>query len=202
MGFAVGRVPRPHVQRLRFCQSCASLLLQGAYHGRTYGAMSLTTSKTVYRQNFGPLPSGTLAALALSACAQQLEAGARCMLCLSPIPGHHVAISCTSLLLLFAGGVGTPCPYRLHSYNQCTQSACTVTIVPTGQPACVASPAGVVSAPYPYCLHCKARHAAGGLGYEASAVAFKLQCLHAGCLPKQPAPRVKCWGLPLTDDLS
>lgn len=25
--------------------------------------------------------------------------------------------------------------------------------------------AGVVTAPYPYCLHCKARQAAGGLGY-------------------------------------
>lgn len=60
------------------------IAFDGAYHGRTYGAMSLTTSKTVYRQNFGPLPSG------------------------------------------------------------------------------------VVSAPYPYCLHCKARHAAGGLGYEVA----------------------------------
>ena len=36
-----------------------SLHAQGAYHGRTYGAMALTTSKTVYRQTFGPFPSGT-----------------------------------------------------------------------------------------------------------------------------------------------
>jgi len=34
----------------------------GGYHGRTYGAMSLTTSKTVYRQSFGPLPSGVTVA--------------------------------------------------------------------------------------------------------------------------------------------
>ena len=32
---------------------------QGGYHGRTYGAMAITTSKTIYRQAFGPLPSGT-----------------------------------------------------------------------------------------------------------------------------------------------
>lgn len=31
---------------------------QGGYHGRTYGAMSITTSKNIYRQSFGPLPSG------------------------------------------------------------------------------------------------------------------------------------------------
>ncbi|MEA5502439.1 acetyl ornithine aminotransferase family protein [Halotia wernerae UHCC 0503] len=42
----------------------------GAFHGRTYGAMSLTGSKTVQRANFGPLvpgvthiPYGTLASL-------------------------------------------------------------------------------------------------------------------------------------------
>lgn len=32
--------------------------MHGGYHGRTYGAMSITTSKTVYRQTFGPWPSG------------------------------------------------------------------------------------------------------------------------------------------------
>ena len=31
--------------------------VSGGYHGRTYGAMSLTTSKTVYRQSFGVNPS-------------------------------------------------------------------------------------------------------------------------------------------------
>ncbi|KAL4421398.1 hypothetical protein ABPG75_010689 [Micractinium tetrahymenae] len=60
------------------------IAFDGAYHGRTYGAMALTTSKTVYRQNFGPYPSG------------------------------------------------------------------------------------VNVAPYPYCLHCKTRQAAGGLGYEVA----------------------------------
>ena len=30
-------------------------VLQGGFHGRTYGAMALTTSKTVYRQGFAPL---------------------------------------------------------------------------------------------------------------------------------------------------
>lgn len=60
------------------------IAFDGGFHGRTYGAMSLTTSKTVYRQGFGPL-----------------------------IPG-------------------------------------------------------VITAPYPNCLHCKARHAAGGLGYQVA----------------------------------
>jgi 4-aminobutyrate aminotransferase len=32
--------------------------MHGGYHGRTYGAMSITTSKTVYRQTFGPWPAG------------------------------------------------------------------------------------------------------------------------------------------------
>lgn len=31
---------------------------QGGYHGRTIGAMSLTTSKTIYSAGFGPLMSG------------------------------------------------------------------------------------------------------------------------------------------------
>ena len=35
-----------------------SLLLQGGFHGRTFGAMALTTSKTVYRQGFAPLMPG------------------------------------------------------------------------------------------------------------------------------------------------
>lgn len=34
----------------------------GGYHGRTYGAMSVTTSKTVYRQFFGPMPPGVFVA--------------------------------------------------------------------------------------------------------------------------------------------
>lgn len=34
----------------------------GAYHGRTYGAMSVTSSKNVYRQFFNPLPSGVVVA--------------------------------------------------------------------------------------------------------------------------------------------
>jgi 4-aminobutyrate aminotransferase len=38
------------------------IAFQGGYHGRTYGAMSITTSKTIYRQAFGPLPSGTAVA--------------------------------------------------------------------------------------------------------------------------------------------
>jgi 4-aminobutyrate aminotransferase len=36
--------------------------MSGGYHGRTYGAMSLTTSKTIYRQTFGPLPAGVAVA--------------------------------------------------------------------------------------------------------------------------------------------
>uniref|UniRef100_K3WGZ0 4-aminobutyrate transaminase n=1 Tax=Globisporangium ultimum (strain ATCC 200006 / CBS 805.95 / DAOM BR144) TaxID=431595 RepID=K3WGZ0_GLOUD len=34
------------------------IVFQGGYHGRTIGAMSLTTSKTVYSAGFGPLMSG------------------------------------------------------------------------------------------------------------------------------------------------
>ncbi len=60
------------------CTRC----LQGAFHGRTYGALSITTSNVCYGKTMGPLPPGK------------------------------------------------------------------------------------VIAPYPYCLHCKARKACGGLGYE------------------------------------
>ncbi|GAB9465366.1 hypothetical protein Gpo141_00002776 [Globisporangium polare] len=34
------------------------IAFQGGYHGRTFGAMSLTTSKTLYRAGYGPLMSG------------------------------------------------------------------------------------------------------------------------------------------------
>lgn len=34
------------------------IVFQGGYHGRTLGAMSLTTSKTIYSAGFGPLVSG------------------------------------------------------------------------------------------------------------------------------------------------
>ena len=34
------------------------IAMNGAYHGRTYLSMALTTSGTKYRANFGPLPSG------------------------------------------------------------------------------------------------------------------------------------------------
>lgn len=34
------------------------IVMQGSYHGRTFGTMSLTRSKTVYMEGFGPLMSG------------------------------------------------------------------------------------------------------------------------------------------------
>ena len=34
------------------------IVFQGSFHGRTHLAMSMTTSKTVYRQGYQPLPSG------------------------------------------------------------------------------------------------------------------------------------------------
>jgi len=34
------------------------IVFSGSFHGRTAGTMVLTTSKTVYRTGFGPLPSG------------------------------------------------------------------------------------------------------------------------------------------------
>src|SRR5574338_489131 len=38
------------------------IVFSGSFHGRTVGTMSLTTSKTVYRTGFGPLPSGVYVA--------------------------------------------------------------------------------------------------------------------------------------------
>src|SRR5512139_331041 len=38
------------------------IVFSGSFHGRTVGTMSLTTSKTVYRTGFGPLPSGVFVA--------------------------------------------------------------------------------------------------------------------------------------------
>ena len=38
------------------------IVLSGSFHGRTAGTMVLTTSKTVYRSGFGPLPSGVFVA--------------------------------------------------------------------------------------------------------------------------------------------
>jgi Aminotransferase class-III len=35
-----------------------TVLLQGGFHGRTIGAMALTSSKVIYRQHFGPLMPG------------------------------------------------------------------------------------------------------------------------------------------------
>jgi len=37
-------------------------VFSGSFHGRTVGTMALTTSKTVYRSGFGPLPSGVYVA--------------------------------------------------------------------------------------------------------------------------------------------
>jgi len=34
------------------------IVFSGSFHGRTAGTMALTTSKTIYRSGFGPLPSG------------------------------------------------------------------------------------------------------------------------------------------------
>jgi 4-aminobutyrate aminotransferase len=38
------------------------IVFSGSFHGRTAGTMALTTSKTVYRTGFGPLPSGVFVA--------------------------------------------------------------------------------------------------------------------------------------------
>jgi 4-aminobutyrate aminotransferase len=37
------------------------ICMQGAYHGRTYGAMAVTKSKTIYSQNAHPLMVGKIA---------------------------------------------------------------------------------------------------------------------------------------------
>ena len=39
------------------------IVFSGSFHGRTAGTMALTTSKTIYRAGFGPLPSGVFVAL-------------------------------------------------------------------------------------------------------------------------------------------
>src|SRR5258708_8452358 len=38
------------------------IVFSGSFHGRTAGTMALTTSKTIYRTGFGPLPSGVFVA--------------------------------------------------------------------------------------------------------------------------------------------
>lgn len=38
------------------------IVFQGGYHGRTFGAMALTTSKTIYSAGFGPLMGGVTVA--------------------------------------------------------------------------------------------------------------------------------------------
>src|SRR5512140_454953 len=38
------------------------IVFSGSFHGRTAGTMALTTSKTIYRSGFGPLPSGVFVA--------------------------------------------------------------------------------------------------------------------------------------------
>ncbi len=38
------------------------VVFSGSFHGRTAGTMALTTSKTIYRAGFGPLPSGVFVA--------------------------------------------------------------------------------------------------------------------------------------------
>ena len=38
------------------------IVFSGSFHGRTAGTMALTTSKTIYRAGFGPLPSGIFVA--------------------------------------------------------------------------------------------------------------------------------------------
>jgi 4-aminobutyrate aminotransferase len=38
------------------------IVFSGSFHGRTAGTMALTTSKTIYRAGFGPLPSGVFIA--------------------------------------------------------------------------------------------------------------------------------------------
>lgn len=38
------------------------IVFAGSFHGRTAGTMALTTSKTIYRAGFGPLPSGVFVA--------------------------------------------------------------------------------------------------------------------------------------------
>src|SRR3990170_1938930 len=38
------------------------IVFSGSFHGRTAGTMALTTSKTIYRAGYGPLPSGVFVA--------------------------------------------------------------------------------------------------------------------------------------------
>ena len=38
------------------------IVFSGSFHGRTAGTMALTTSKTIYRAGFGPLPAGVFVA--------------------------------------------------------------------------------------------------------------------------------------------
>lgn len=52
--------------------------MQGGFHGRTFGAMALTTSKTVYRQGFAPLMPQVPMVSWLSACWSKAHAVRHC----------------------------------------------------------------------------------------------------------------------------
>jgi len=43
------------------------ITMQGAYHGRTFGAMAVTKSKTIYADGFSPLMVGLFSILSLNA---------------------------------------------------------------------------------------------------------------------------------------
>jgi len=76
----LNEVTPPHIDRFFFSNSGAEateacvklakaatgrsnvIVFQGSFHGRTHLAMAMTTSKTVYRQKFQPLPSGIFVA--------------------------------------------------------------------------------------------------------------------------------------------
>lgn len=71
-----GIMPGDHLSRFFFCNSGSEavdnaikiaraatgkqniIAFNGGYHGRTYGSMAVTTSKTIYRQMYGPLMPG------------------------------------------------------------------------------------------------------------------------------------------------
>eukprot|EP01126_Amoeba_proteus_P054826 TRINITY_DN6766_c0_g1_i10.p1 TRINITY_DN6766_c0_g1~~TRINITY_DN6766_c0_g1_i10.p1 ORF type:complete len:350 (-),score=74.27 TRINITY_DN6766_c0_g1_i10:93-1142(-) len=53
------------------------VVFNGSFHGRTFGAMSLTTSKTIYREGYGPLLSGVFVAPFPKLCREKLRVGSR-----------------------------------------------------------------------------------------------------------------------------
>lgn len=82
--------------------------MQGGFHGRTYGAMALTTSKTIYRQGFAPLmPQVRQSCLMHLKPAQSGTVGNQNAVCCPAFPTvkftQYLRVTSTVLMVISAG---------------------------------------------------------------------------------------------------